>query len=561
MCHCVCSCFVFSLQPLVGQRVTLRNINNAPQLNGCAAIIRSPDAEDAKYLVEATTREGQQVPCQVNFYQMYQPPSEPSQAKLDARREFALKSSGRPVGMRCVISPHKVTMHHHDISWPSYINDAQSDFRPAPDTDGIVRYWGLNPQDPAARFTMARVNLIHYREFARHIYIRLPPRVVDGPGFDRKQEEGYGLPEEQWLLRLVHIHLRRLLAQRSARDPICARSFTLRVSLDRVSPSVFRTVRVPGAIALSTLVDKVLLPAMGWSRGYHDYCITDPRNGAMFGAKECTAVDTAFRPMHGYLFLNDDNVRLGDVLDSVGQRLLWVYDLGVRWEHTVEVVGVASTPLPSGQPHVFCLDGAGACPPEDGLGIDSQHPTLVHSRSKTVNDEPGTEIDWLFVGESGNDVYARSISAKGCLRDMRHPDFSRKQKEVVNTWIAAGNTSKDSFDPDLFSVDEVSIIAWFSLSYLSPELKCRCSLFCECAFHSICLQVNARLVDVLQTRKSDPRLAEINTLAISQLADGSIGPRVSDVDPAVVAPQPARKDPKALDLCAHCGTASETLKV
>jgi hypothetical protein len=178
-----------------------------------------------------------------------------------------------------------------------------------------------------------------------------------------------------------------------------------------------------------------------------------------------------------------------------------------------------------------------------------------------VNDEPGTEIDWLFVGESGNDVYARSISAKGCLRDMRHPDFSRKQKEVVNTWIAAGNTSKDSFDPDLFSVDEVSIIAWFSLSYLSPELKCRCSLFCECAFHSICLQVNARLVDVLQTRKSDPRLAEINTLAISQLADGSIGPRVSDVDPAVVAPQPARKDPKALDLCAHCGTASETLKV
>ena len=119
--------------------------------------------------------------------------------------------------------------------------------------------------------------------------------------------------------------------------------------------SVFRTVRVPGAVALSTLIDKVLIPAMGWRRAYHDHCTMDPRNGAMYGSKSCTSVDSAFRPtgMHGYVFVNDDHVRLGDLMGAVGERLHWTYDLGVRWEHTIEVVDVSSTLPPDEEPHVF----------------------------------------------------------------------------------------------------------------------------------------------------------------------------------------------------------------
>jgi hypothetical protein len=111
------------------------------------------------------------------------------------------------------------------------------------------------------------------------------------------------------------------------------------------------------------------------------------------------------------VFVNDDHVRLGDLLDAVGQRLHWIYDLGVRWEHTIEVVDIASDQQSEKATHVFCVDGTGACPPEDGNGCDSMYARLMHTGWKIVNGKKLFETDSLWVDESGNDVYKRSIAA------------------------------------------------------------------------------------------------------------------------------------------------------
>lgn len=430
----------------------------SPQLTGCTALIVSPEPRNDVFNVEVTAPDGRKLPIQVVLRQLYQqPPSAPPKMSKADLENLAKPIQDLPSRAAAFfINAHHIAIHIHDISWPSYVHGDPAAFRPVPDADGSVRYWGLVLKDKSARFTgSAGLCEIHSRQFFRHNYGELAMSAVDDPDYVRKPSDGIGLPEEQWILKLLHIHRARLLSQQPARDAVCAQIFTLRVSMDGVDPPVFRILRVPGGAALSTLVVKVhvLLPSMGWRRAYHDYCIMDERNGAMYGPKSSTAVDTAFRPMHGYLFVNDDSVRLGDLLDATGQRLHWIHDLGVRWQHTIEVVSMSSTPLPIGQSHVLCLDGAGACPPEDGAGCDFRHVQVrqMLRLPLPISGKCRLDTDTLWMEECGNQVYNRSIAAGGCLRDT-HADYQAKQKEIIDARKDMGDASMEPFDFNLLNL-------------------------------------------------------------------------------------------------------------
>ena len=65
------------------------------------------------------------------------------------------------------------------------------------------------------------------------------------------------------------------------------------------------------------------------------------------------------------------------------------------------------------------------------------------------------EVDTFFIEESGNDVYKRSISAKGCLRDIHHKDYREKQQAIIDSRSTVGIKSKELFDSTTFSIDEV----------------------------------------------------------------------------------------------------------
>lgn len=51
-----------------------------------------------------------------------------------------------------------------------------------------------------------------------------------------------------------------------------------------------------------------------------------------------------------------------------GQSLTWRYDIGDGWVHSITVVEVAGEGESTGRAAV--LDGAGACPPEDSVGLE-----------------------------------------------------------------------------------------------------------------------------------------------------------------------------------------------
>jgi hypothetical protein len=121
----------------------------------------------------------------------------------------------------------------------------------------------------------------------------------------------------------------------------------LRITMREVQPRVVRVIDVPAAVTLAELHD-LLQVALGWSDSHLHmfeadgirYGVPDPDRDEGVGPRdEATAL---LRQMPG--------------------RFAYLYDFGDSWEHVVEVVG-------AGGEDPGCVEGEGACPPEDCGGV------------------------------------------------------------------------------------------------------------------------------------------------------------------------------------------------
>lgn len=104
---------------------------------------------------------------------------------------------------------------------------------------------------------------------------------------------------------------------------------------------------------------------MGWCRHYHAYYFTDFSDGSLFGPVDSGSIDMMHLSHNGVKWIRDEDYNLGHLLahgDSVG----FMYDLGDHYDHLITLVG-SSLPEDS-KGKVDILDGAMACPPEDGKG-------------------------------------------------------------------------------------------------------------------------------------------------------------------------------------------------
>jgi hypothetical protein len=122
------------------------------------------------------------------------------------------------------------------------------------------------------------------------------------------------------------------------------RTTRLRVRLLDVEPQVVRVLDVPSAATLPELHD-VLQAGMGWTdshlhqfeAGQARYRIPDP---------DFAADDPDLR--------DERSATLRDLPETFG----YLYDFGDSWHHDIENLG-------PGGPEPGCVDGQGACPPED----------------------------------------------------------------------------------------------------------------------------------------------------------------------------------------------------
>ena len=154
------------------------------------------------------------------------------------------------------------------------------------------------------------------------------------------------------------------------------RLFELTITLTDAGVDIERRVLVPEHYALADL-HLIIQAAMGWTDAHlHEFTAGD---GTSYGDPYLDDLDYA----------DESDTLLRDVLHSPGDALRYVYDFGDYWVHRVELAAIRAAEAAAAP---ACIDGRGACPPEDCGGVsgyrelrevlaDPQHPSTRSSRS------------------------------------------------------------------------------------------------------------------------------------------------------------------------------------
>ncbi|KAI9207149.1 MM3350-like domain-containing protein [Polychytrium aggregatum] len=263
---------------------------------------------------------------------------------------------------------------------PLFLQDPDQ-FSPEPDpSTGKMEYWGVQNDVDGMTLMMRRMNTQFFYTGA--------------------------YPELQFVNRLM---ARKVKSLDAVRPPV--NDVILKITMEGISPELWRRFQVPAYIPLHHLQDLVLAPIMGWCRNYHGYLFTDRRDGALFGPKKSQCADMMHIYMNGHAFIDDRLYTLGHILDVEGSEMGFLYDLGDRFRHDIRLERI----LDSCDGQCKLLDGALACPPEDSKGNPS-HQKLLEK--------------WI---EAGDDATARS--------------------ELVAVHLNAPNLETKSYDPMAFDLD------------------------------------------------------------------------------------------------------------
>lgn len=171
----------------------------------------------------------------------------------------------------------------------------------------------------------------------------------------------------------------------------------LRVELKDFKPAIYREVLVDPNTTLRAL-HTVIQAAMGWENA-HLYAFAQPLRSTESFWKipnqrkwQKPSPDAWGEPMG-----NDAKVKLSQLLTAPKQRLLYLYDFGDEWLHTITLMTFSNAHVPL--PHL--LKAQNGCPPEDCGGppgaeywaaawYDADHEDHETARDMFGGQEPGS---------------------------------------------------------------------------------------------------------------------------------------------------------------------------
>lgn len=148
------------------------------------------------------------------------------------------------------------------------------------------------------------------------------------------------------------------------------RTARLHVELREVEPAVARVIDVPATATLPEL-HELLQAALGWTDSHlHQFVTPKATYGMVIPGED--------------IWPDDEQDETNALLADLGVEFEYLYDFGDGWTHHVQVLG-------RGSPTPGCIDGHGACPPEDcggphgytellGTLADPNHPEHDHMR-------------------------------------------------------------------------------------------------------------------------------------------------------------------------------------
>lgn len=154
-------------------------------------------------------------------------------------------------------------------------------------------------------------------------------------------------------------------------DDVEPRKMLLKITLSRVKPTAWRKVEIPSNISLEHL-HHVIQAAFGWyDEHLHKFMVGD---------------DDLKPKGKGYAFDADYDswmVSLEEVLQEEGGSIKYLYDFGASWVHTITLESVED--YTENEKHLIRMtDGKGACPEEDGVGMQSFNRANIMQRVRSL---------------------------------------------------------------------------------------------------------------------------------------------------------------------------------
>jgi hypothetical protein len=138
--------------------------------------------------------------------------------------------------------------------------------------------------------------------------------------------------------------------------------FVLRVSLQYITPPIWRSIQVPGSFTLADL-HGIIQIAMGWQNNHlHSFKV-----GHVYFSPSPEQFPLRLKAEE-----NENEFCLDDLRLEEKQKFTYIYDFGDEWKHQIVVSKIIPPESLSederGLP--VCLSGKRACPPDDCGGID-----------------------------------------------------------------------------------------------------------------------------------------------------------------------------------------------
>jgi Plasmid pRiA4b ORF-3-like protein len=125
--------------------------------------------------------------------------------------------------------------------------------------------------------------------------------------------------------------------------------YAIKVTLLGTRPPVWRRILVPCEITLRNL-HRTLQTTMGWTNSHlHQFVCLRPRLFDPGSRVECKIAD-------------ENRTKLGELIGTVGARLLYEYDIGDGWQHQLLLEEVL---LGDETFQQTCVADKRCCPPED----------------------------------------------------------------------------------------------------------------------------------------------------------------------------------------------------
>lgn len=182
--------------------------------------------------------------------------------------------------------------------------------------------------------------------------------------------------------------------------------YQLKIALKYSKPSIWRRIVVHGNTNLAVLHD-IIQMTMGWEQA-HLFCFDDGKN--RYGW-----VDPDFDD--GYM-LQAEDVKLDDFLKEIKDTLIYEYDFGDGWEHSITLEKIFTTEEQAVVPK--CLKAVNACPPEDCGGMGGYY-YLLDILENPKHEDYKNMREWLGLkrGQSFDPSYVSVAEINEYLAEFR----------------------------------------------------------------------------------------------------------------------------------------------